>query len=104
MNYGRIDMKEFEQFRLFLVENDVLDRYIKYAYIERAERKYIEHLYIRKIIDWAFMWDTTEEGFEFWGLLDNMWRTECDLKNLEDKCSVISVLEYLQFGNNLWED
>ena len=31
MNYGRIDMKEFEQFRLFLVENDVLDRYIKYA-------------------------------------------------------------------------
>ena len=50
------------------------------------------------------MWDTTEEGFEFWGLLDNMWRTECDLKNLEDKCSVISVLEYLQFGNNLWED
>ena len=44
-------MKEFEQFRLFLVENDVLDRYIKYAYIERAERKYVEHLYIRKIID-----------------------------------------------------
>ena len=54
MNYGRTDMKEFEQFRLFLVENNVLDRYIKYADKEKEKNKYTFSRYIRQIIDWAF--------------------------------------------------
>ena len=104
MNYGRIDMKEFEQFRLFLVENDVLDRYIKYAYIERAERKYVEHLYIKKSIDWAFMWRDTEEGQTFWNELDNKWRVKCAAENISCICTVESVVDYLRNDIELWED
>ena len=97
-------METFEAFKNFLIKNDALDKFIKQAIRENYSRFQVKKDYSCRLIDLAFMWDTTEEGFEFWGLLDNMWRTECDLKNLEDKCSVISVLEYLQFGNNLWED
>lgn len=97
-------METFEAFKNFLIKNDALDKYIKRASEENYSRFQVKKDYSYRLIDLAFMWDTTEEGFEFWGLLDNMWRTECDLKNLEDKCNVVSVLEYLQFGNNLWED
>ena len=97
-------MKEFEQFRLFLIENDVLDRYIKYAYIERTERKYVEHLYIRKIIDWAFMWNTTEEGWDFWRELDNKWRDKCDAEIISCICTIESVIDYLRNDIELWED
>ena len=97
-------MKEFEQFRLFLVENDVLDRYIKYAYIERAEHKYVEHLYISKNIDWAFMWRDTEEGQTFWNELDKKWRVKCAAENLSCICTVESVVDYLRNDIELWED
>ena len=97
-------MKEFEQFRLFLVENNVLDKYIKYAYIERAERKYVEHLYIKKIIDWAFMWCDTEEGQTFWNELDKKWRAKCAAENINCICTIESVVDYLQYDTELWED
>ena len=97
-------MGTFEAFKNFLIKNDALDKFITYTNREKYSRFQVKQDYSCRIIDLAFMWDTTEEGFEFWGLLDNMWRTECDLKDLKNKCSVVSVLEYLQFGNNLWED
>ena len=97
-------MKEFEQFRLFLVENDVLDKYIKYAYIERAECKYVESLYIKKIIDWAFMWCDTEEGQTFWNELDKKWRAKCAAENISCICTIKSVVDYLQYDAELWED
>ena len=97
-------MKTFEAFKNFLIKNDALDKFIKGASRENYSGFQVNKDYPYRLIDLAFMWDATEEGFKFWGMLDNMWRTECNLKNLEDKCSVISVLEYLQLGNDLWED
>ena len=97
-------MKEFEQFRLFLVENDVLDRYIKYADTEKEEHKYVEHLYIRKIVDWAFKWTDTEEGQTFWDELDEKWRAKCAVENISCICTIESVIDYLRNDIELWED
>ena len=97
-------METFEAFKNFLIKNDALDKFIKGASREKFSRFQLDNAYSYRLIDLAFMWDTTEEGFKFWGSLDNMWRIECSLKNIEDKCNVVSVLEYLQFGNDLWED
>ena len=97
-------MKEFEQFRLFLVENDVLNRYIKYAYKEKEKSKYTVSRYIRQIIDWAFKWTDTEEGQTFWNELDKKWRAKCAAENISCICTIESVVDYLQYDTELWED
>ena len=97
-------MKEFEQFQLFLVENDVLDRYIKYADKEKEKSKYTFSRYIRQIIDWAFMWCDTEEGQPFWNELDKKWRAKCAAENISCICTIESVIDYLRNNIELWED
>lgn len=97
-------MKEFEQFRLFLVENDILDRYIKYAYKEKEKSKYTVSRYIRQIIDWAFKWTDTDEGQTFWSELDEKWRAKCAIENISCICTIESVVDYLQYDTELWED
>lgn len=104
MNYGRIDMKEIEQFRLFLVENDVLDRYIKYADKEKEKSKYTFSRYIRQIIDCAFIWSNTDEGQIFWNELNKKWRAKCAAENISYICTIKSVVDYLQNDIELWED
>ena len=86
-------MKEFEQFRLFLVENDVLDKYIKYADKEKEKSKYTFSRYIRQIIDWAFKWTDTEEGRIFWLDLDNKWRDKCAAENISCICTIKSIVD-----------
>ena len=97
-------MKEFEQFRLFLVENDVLDKYIKYTDMEKEKSKYTISRYIRQIIDWAFKWTDTEEGQTFWSELDKKWRVKCVAENINCICTVESVVDYLRNDIELWED
>ena len=97
-------MKEFEQFRLFLVENDVLDKYIKYANKEKKKSKYTFSRYIKQIIDWAFKWTDTEEEWEFWHDLDRKWRNKCAVENISCICTVKSVVDYLRNDFELWED
>ena len=97
-------MKEFEQLQLFLVENDVLDRYIKYVDMEKEKSKYTISRYIRQIIDWAFKWTDTEEGQTFWSELDKKWRVKCAAENISCICTVESVVDYLRNDIELWED
>ena len=97
-------MKEFEQFQLFLVENDVLDRYIKYADKEKEKSKYTFSRYIRQIIDWAFIWSNTDEGQTFWKELDKKWRAKCAAENISCICTIESIVDYLRNDIELWED
>lgn len=97
-------MKELEQFKQFLVENDVLDKYIKYAYITRTESRYKVSKYISQIIDWAFLWSDTDEGHRFWMELNIKWLDKCDTENISYICTVESVVDYLQYDTELWED
>ena len=97
-------MKEFEQFRLFLIENDVLDRYIKYADKEKEKSKYTFSRYIRQIIDWAFIWSNTDEGQTFWKELDVKWQNKCATENISCICTIESIVDYLRNDIELWEN
>ena len=97
-------MKEFEQFRLFLVENDILDKYIKYTDMEKEKSKYTISRYIRQIIDWAFKWTDTEEGQTFWRKKKKKWRIKCAAENISCICTIESVVNYLRNNIELWED
>ena len=97
-------MKEFEQFQLFLIENNVLDRYIKYADMEKEKSKYTFSRHIRQMIDWAFIWSNTDEGRIFWEELDKKWLDKCVAENISCICTIESIVNYLRNNIELWED
>lgn len=53
------------KFKKFLEDNDAYDKYIINCNGDEPKNPYIE-------FD-AFIWTTTEEGYDFWNNLDDKW-------------------------------
>jgi len=93
-DYIEID-DEFENhqdFYFFLVNNNILNNYIKYfnhsdsiiwrnnQYVLKKYKKYItnikdflNHIEQNRYINTAFDWGSTNEGFNYWEKLYNLW-------------------------------
>jgi hypothetical protein len=78
------EFKDNEDFYNFLVENDVLDKFIdhynKYKFKKISLKKYLKNKkklnLIYNLIDYSFNWTITPEGHKFWSKLNDKWRNK----------------------------
>jgi hypothetical protein len=66
-----------EDFYNFLVDNDVLDKYIdnynEYKFKKISLKKYLKNIDKKNLIDNSFNWEITPEGHKFWSKLNDKW-------------------------------
>jgi len=69
------DFKDNENFYNFLVDNKVLDQFIyNFNKYKLRDLKSLINSIQKEIINFAFDWSETPEGYNFWMNYDEMWR------------------------------
>ena len=83
--YKSIKNKEYiKKFKEFLDKNGVLDKYIHNFlnnsnigfYGRKTDKiaKVLDRMFFLDYIAYVFLWENTDEGFDFWNSLNKKWR------------------------------
>ena len=63
---GGLNMDEINKFRLFLIQNNAFDSYVKNVDNNRVNVYYLNGNAFNRIIDASFIWRNTPEGENYW--------------------------------------
>ena len=98
-------MDEINEFRLFLIQNNAFDSYIKNVDNNRINNYYSDGETFNRIIDASFVWHRTPEGEDYWLELHRKWAKQANPNRKVDYTNIVEKL--LSTGadyDNLWED
>ena len=97
-------MNEINEFRLFLIQNNALDSYIKNVDNNRIDAYYSDGDPFKGIIDASFIWRNTPEGEDYWLELYRKWVKQAPNYKV-DYTNIVEKLLDTEFEyNKLWED
>ena len=103
MTIGRTNMELLEELKQFLIDNNCLESYL--YNLKHFKFSSVSTIPFHKLILYAFKWNVTEEGWDFWNTIDCKWETrirDCDQNNYY---TFIKVNEYLNTNTeSLWTD
>ena len=98
-------MDEINEFRLFLIQNNALESYLKNVDNNRINQYYSESNLFCRIIDASFVWYKTPEGGDYWLELHRKWMKQVNTNCKVDYTNIVEKL--LSTGtdsDNLWAD
>ena len=97
-------MNEINEFRLFLIQNNAFDSYVKNVDNNRINNCYSSGDTFNRIIDASFIWRNTPEGEDYWLELYRKWMKQA-LNYKVDYTNIVEKLLDTEFEyNKLWED
>lgn len=97
-------MDEINKFRLFLIQNNAFDSYIKNVDNNRINNYYSSGDTFNRIIDASFIWRNTPEGEDYWWELYRKWMKQASNYKV-DYTNIVEKLLDTEFEyNKLWED
>ena len=97
-------MDEINKFRLFLIQNNALESYLKNVDNNRINRYYLDDERFIRIIDASFVWHRTPEGEDYWLELHRKWVKQAPNYKV-DYTNIVEKLLNAEFEyDNLWED
>lgn len=98
-------METLEIFKKFLIKYDVFDKFINQATQGKRNPLYSNSIPACQLIDMAFLWSWSKEGWNFWNNLDNKWKTRIRDYNQDNYYTFTEVNEYLSTNTeSLWTD
>ena len=101
---GGLNMDEINKFRLFLIQNNTFDSYIKNVDNNRINAYYSDGDTFNRIIDASFIWHRTPEGEDYWLELHRKWEKQAPNYRV-DYTNIVEKLLNAEFEyNKLWED
>lgn len=96
-------MEPLEELKQFLIDNNCLESYL--YNLKHFKFSSVSTTPFYKLILYAFKWDSTEEGWDFWNTIDYKWKTRIRDCNQNNYYTFIEVNEYLSTNTeSLWTD
>lgn len=103
MTIGRTDMEPLEEFKQFLIDNNCLESYL--YNLKHFKFSNVSTTLFYKFILYAFKWNATKEGWNFWNALGCKWKTRIRDCNQDNYYTFTEVNEYLSTNTeSLWTD
>ena len=96
-------MEPLEEFKQFLIDNNCLELYL--YNLKHFKFSSVSSYPFKELIIYAFKWNATKEGWDFWDNLDNRWKARAGYYNQSYDYTFIEVNEYLSTNTeSLWTD
>ena len=96
-------MEPLEELKQFLIDNNCLESYLYNLKHFKFSSTSPNPFY--KLILYAFKWDATKEGWDFWNTIDYKWKTRIRDCNQGNYYTFIEINEYLSTNTeSLWTD
>ena len=96
-------MEPLEKLKQFLINNNCLESYL--YNLKHFKFSSVSTIHFHKLILYAFKWNPTKEGWNFWNNLDNKWIKITRNYDNEYHYTFTEIYEYLSTNTeSLWTD
>ena len=103
MTIGRTNMEPLEEFKQFLIDNNCLESYL--YNLKHFKFSSVSTTPFYRLILYAFKWDATKEGWDFWNTIDYKWVKITRNYDKKYYYTFTEVYEYLSTNTeSLWTD